>query len=140
MSSDLDSTFGATYIGVVVSTLYVSMPPSYRGTHCLAAFMAFLPSKPTRTGPDTCTTLRLTGRLQVLPFTVRFGSMLTTIVSLLGYSTMVSNDLLHNHANSFLIEICRVLDTFQLACICHMQYHYVINNYANPTALLYNNW
>ncbi|KAG8742374.1 hypothetical protein FRC10_001596 [Ceratobasidium sp. 414] len=33
-----------------------------------------------------------------------------------------------------------VIDTLQLVFICHMQYWYVIENYANPVALQYNNW
>lgn len=33
-----------------------------------------------------------------------------------------------------------IVDTFQLVCICHMEYYYVITNYANPTALQFNNW
>ncbi|KAG8682592.1 hypothetical protein FRC09_016662, partial [Ceratobasidium sp. 395] len=33
-----------------------------------------------------------------------------------------------------------ILDTLQIICISHMQYHYVIDNFANPAALLYNNW
>jgi len=33
-----------------------------------------------------------------------------------------------------------VIDTLQLIFICHMQYWYVIENFANPAALQYNNW
>ncbi|KAG8706910.1 hypothetical protein FRC08_000799 [Ceratobasidium sp. 394] len=33
-----------------------------------------------------------------------------------------------------------VIDTLQLVFICHMQYWYVIENFANPVALQYNNW
>ncbi|CCO36126.1 hypothetical protein BN14_10250 [Rhizoctonia solani AG-1 IB] len=33
-----------------------------------------------------------------------------------------------------------LMDTIQSVCICHMQYHYTITNYANPEALQFNNW
>ncbi|QRW04468.1 transmembrane protein [Ceratobasidium sp. AG-Ba] len=33
-----------------------------------------------------------------------------------------------------------VIDTLQLVFICHMQYWYVIDNYANPVALQFNDW
>ncbi|CAE6473568.1 unnamed protein product [Rhizoctonia solani] len=32
------------------------------------------------------------------------------------------------------------MDTIQSICICHLQYHYTITNYANPEALQFNNW
>ncbi|EUC57651.1 transmembrane protein, putative [Rhizoctonia solani AG-3 Rhs1AP] len=32
------------------------------------------------------------------------------------------------------------MDTFQSVCICHMQYHYTITNYANPSVLAFNIW
>ncbi|CAE6454610.1 unnamed protein product [Rhizoctonia solani] len=33
-----------------------------------------------------------------------------------------------------------LMDTIQSICICHMQYHYTITNYANPSVLDFNNW
>ncbi|CAE6373621.1 unnamed protein product [Rhizoctonia solani] len=38
------------------------------------------------------------------------------------------------------VLIMWVMDTLQTVCICHMQYHYTIINYANPAALQFNNW
>ncbi|KAG9082180.1 hypothetical protein FRC06_005186 [Ceratobasidium sp. 370] len=85
MSSDLDNTFGATYIGVVVATfLYGIMT------------------------------------LQTYTYWSRY---------------------VHDSTFDRLFVVALwLLDTLQTVCISHMQYHYVINNYANPTALLYNNW
>ncbi|KAG9126733.1 hypothetical protein FRC07_002173 [Ceratobasidium sp. 392] len=85
MSSALDSTFGATYIGVIVATFLY--------------------------GIMTLQTYIYWGR--------------------------------YVHDSTFdrlFVLTLWLLDTFQMVSISHMQYHYVINNYANPTALLYNNW
>ncbi|KAG9076807.1 hypothetical protein FS749_011364 [Ceratobasidium sp. UAMH 11750] len=85
MGSELDSTFGATYIGVVIATfLYGIMT------------------------------------LQTYTYWSRY---------------------IHDSTFDRLFVVALWLaDTLHTICISHMQYHYVINNYANPTALLYNNW
>ncbi|CAE6457076.1 unnamed protein product, partial [Rhizoctonia solani] len=49
----------------------------------------------------------------------------------------------YDHDGAFdrwFVLILWAMDTIQSICICHMQYHYTITNYANPTALQFNNW
>ncbi|KAG9082179.1 hypothetical protein FRC06_005185, partial [Ceratobasidium sp. 370] len=81
----LDDTFGATYIGVVLSTFFYGI---------------------------------LT--LQTYIYWVRY---------------------VHDSRFDRLFVVALwVIDTLQLIFICHMQYWYVVENFANPVALQYNNW
>lgn len=69
MSSALDTTFGATFIGVVIATLYapaITLSKGYETTYMmLLACMAFSRCRLTHTGSDMCTIQPLTELLQV---------------------------------------------------------------------------